>query len=250
MGYSFVFNPDGRRLVGSYPEAISIWNPDTGDLILQSPVQNIRNLQFSPDGARLYARRYDAILVFDTRPAVPAEAEELLRSLTTRFTLYCDLREFLQNDRGMEPSLRDTVLRMIEGRSEAPAAVASLVEDLLVSPASGGDAYERALHRSRLIAEPRPWDMAALGRVGMGQYRLGRYAEALPTLERATALLGEPDATQLLFLTMARCRLGQASKARESLDRARVLLKDANPVRMRKQLALLSEAEALLAGKR
>jgi len=92
---------------------------------------------------------------------------------------------------------------------------------VLNSANAGTAAYEQALRRARMIAQPRPWDMTALGWVGAAQYRSGDYTGAVATLEQPTRVQGNPEVRTYLFLAMAHYRLGHTGPAHEFLERAR-----------------------------
>ena len=47
----------------------------------------------------------------------------MLDALKGQFRLYCDRREYLEQNRKIAPKLRDIVLRLIEGRAGEPEAM-------------------------------------------------------------------------------------------------------------------------------
>jgi serine/threonine protein kinase len=65
-----------------------------------------------------------------------------------------------------------------------------------------------------------PWNT-----LGVAQYRLDKWEDAVASLEKAKKLHKENDAGDWLFLAMAQWRLGQKQQARESYQRAGELLK-------------------------
>jgi tetratricopeptide (TPR) repeat protein len=106
------------------------------------------------------------------------------------------------------------------------------------------------LVRRALAVAPNPESL--LNTLGVVQYRTGRYAEAVATLERSLAAGGgQFDGFDLLFLTMAHHRLGQADQARACHDRAVRWIggRETLEARAAKELAAFrAEAEAVLAG--
>jgi tetratricopeptide (TPR) repeat protein len=62
---------------------------------------------------------------------------------------------------------------------------------------------------------------ACLNTLGVVYYRLGRYAEAMKTLEQSLRVTREKAAAfDLFFLAMCHAQLGEAAKAKECYDRA------------------------------
>jgi WD40 repeat protein len=116
---AYAFTPDGTRLLGSFNDStLNIWNTSTGERILRLYLQGVFPIQFSPDGERLYGNGFSGIRIYGTKPAIPAEADELYERINSRFPLVCEMRTFLEHDRETEPRLREIVLRMIEGKEE------------------------------------------------------------------------------------------------------------------------------------
>ena len=80
---------------------------------------------------------------------------------------------------------------------------------------------DRALALARRAVELAPGEAIYLNTLGVVQYRAGRYAEAIATLERSLAAgHGQSDAFDLFFLAMAHHRLGHRDQARDCFDRA------------------------------
>jgi hypothetical protein len=246
---AFAFSPDGTRLAISYDDnVLTLWHADTAESIVELDRKPAVQLQFSPDGSRLYANSYDAIRVYDTRATVPAEAEELVRLLRKQFPLYCDMRQFLERDAKLDPALRELALRMIEGQPEEKSLVYTLIRNVLDFPGADESSYQAALGRARMIVEPRPWDVESLVMFGAAQYRTGDYTGSITTLERAAQLQGGFEPRMRIFTAMAQHRLGLPAQAGEHLAAARtqisgLFLGEEQIAPMR---ALLREAETLI----
>jgi WD40 repeat protein len=247
---SYSFTPDGSRVFGSFNDStMSIWQAKNGERILRLYFQRTGKLQFTPEGTTLYGNAIDSIRIYGTTATIPPEADELYEHLTRRFPLFCDMRDFLERDREVDPKLRDVLLRMIESRPEDADTVFRMVDSVINSPISEPHAYQTALQRSRRIADISPWDGAALGRVGAAQYRAGDFSGTVTTLEQAAKIQQTPGARTSLFLAMAHHRLGHPAEAGQHLDHARELIvkligrEDViAPLRV-----LLREAESLMA---
>jgi hypothetical protein len=249
---SHAFTPDGSRLFTSFNDGtLSIWRTDTGERILRLYLDKQWDLQFAPDGRRLYVYEFGygiGVGIFDTKPAIPPEADELLGSLRKRFPLYCEMREFLRTDGQIDASLRDTVLSMSDGIAEDSNAVSDLVRKPLISFGAAASVYQQALRRSRLIADARPWDQSGLFWLGVAQYRTGDYSGAIATLERFPQQQGRFGPPSGLVIALAHQHLGHAARAKELLDMARPSAAKATnnddvSVFLR---ALLPEAESLI----
>ena len=84
----------------------------------------------------------------------------------------------------------------------------------LAATSTGPDLIQRAIRLN-------PGQQVSLNTMGVVQYRTGRYAEAIATLERSLAAgHGRYDAFDLFFLAMAHQMLGHRDQARDCCDRA------------------------------
>ena len=97
-----------------------------------------------------------------------------------------------------------------------------------------------------------PDQQVSLNTLGVVQYRVGRYAEAIMTLQRSLAAgHGQFDAFDLFFLAMAHHRLGNPQEARTCFDRAVHWLGEQQTLpgqHAREPAAFRAEAESVLAG--
>jgi tetratricopeptide (TPR) repeat protein len=109
----------------------------------------------------------------------------------------------------------------------------------------------RALVLGRRAVALDPGHADALNTLGVVQYRAGRYAEAIATLERSLAAgQGHSDAWDLFFLAMAHYRLGHREQGRACFERGLRWIHDQKALsdQHAKELAAFrAEAEAVLA---
>ena len=81
--------------------------------------------------------------------------------------------------------------------------------------------------------------------LGVAQYRVGQYKDALASLERAEQL-NQDSPVDLAFLALTQCQLGQEQQARATLVRLRESLKKSEGSANAETHGFLQEAEALL----
>jgi uncharacterized protein HemY len=97
-----------------------------------------------------------------------------------------------------------------------------------------------------------PGEAITLNTLGVVQYRAGRYAEAITTLEQSLAAgRGQSDAFDLYFMAMAHHRLGHREEARACYERAVRWLGEQKSLTehdSKELTAFRAEADAVLAG--
>jgi serine/threonine protein kinase/WD40 repeat protein len=220
-GY-YAFSPAGDRVFAASSDGtLTIWRSSTGESVLRLYRQLGNELHFSPNGERLYDIAHEGIKIYDVNAVVPAEADEVFETLSARFPLYCDMREFVRQDRSVDAKLRDTLLRMLEGLHENDQAVNQLISPVLESANSGTAAYRQALRRCRMIVEDSPWNDMALFWLGVAQYRTGDYSGAINTLKQCAQLQKETAAWSALMMALAHQHLGNSAQAKKYLEMAR-----------------------------
>ncbi|HZW34975.1 MAG TPA: tetratricopeptide repeat protein, partial [Isosphaeraceae bacterium] len=131
-----------------------------------------------------------------------------------------------------EAAIRDleTALRLKPDQPLVRDRLALYENNLAWKLANGPDAsrhLDRALALIEQAIRLTPGQPVSLNTLGVVQYRRGRYAEALATLQRSLAAgHGQSDGFDLFFLAMAHHRLGHRDQAKNCFDRAVRWVKD------------------------
>ncbi len=282
-GRGLCFSTYGRQLVvEDADKVLRLAETETGRTVarLQSPdLCDVLNATFSPDGSRLVVTTNDgpAVHVWDLRairrnlaemnldwdaPAYPEtdaasdSAPPLpLKLVVDMGALSAELRPLLEHAKQFQQVgklgeaigvLRQAV-RVSPDLAEIHSNLAwllAIAPDRLRDPPA---ALEHARHAVRLA----PDDPQYLKTLGIALYRAGKFAEALPTIEKGPAAgTGQTVGFDLFFLAMDHEHLGHRSEARASFDRAvSWLRRHPNlPAPIATQLAAVrAEAEELLA---
>jgi eukaryotic-like serine/threonine-protein kinase len=138
---------------------------------------------------------------------------------TIRGAIYQALRRFDPAIADLEPSLAEE-----PDRSTVREALASCCNERAWELATGPESTrnpQRALSLARRATGLAPNVAECLNTLGVAEYRAGRHAEAIATLERSLAAgKGRSDAFDLFFLAMAHHRLAHSEQSRGCFDRA------------------------------
>jgi tetratricopeptide (TPR) repeat protein len=119
---------------------------------------------------------------------------------------------------------------------------------VVVNPGGEPAAYQKALEEAEEACRLYPEERHYLNTLGVAQYRVGRYQQALETLSRSEKLNATPAEgsrpADLAFLAMTCWRLGQTDRALKYLDRLREAVK--KRAKDEEAQAFLREAGTLL----
>jgi len=270
------FSPDGRLLVVvDATRVIRMVETETGHTVarLESPdVCNASGASFSPDGSRLAVTTSDgpAVHVWDLRAIrrqlakmgldwdAPAYSDDdpADRSAPPLPPLRVDLGP-LPLIESIEPRLYEHVIGDLEAalvrKPDQPSVRGTLARRCnnyawqLANASGSGRNPERALSLARRAVELAPNQAIYLNTLGVAQYRAGRHAEALATLDRSlTAGHGQYDGYDLFFQAMAQWRLGNKPQALTGFDKAVEWMEQNQPaddelIRFRDEAAALLE---------
>ncbi len=243
------FHPDGTRFAtGSLDGTVRIRDASSGlsMLTLEWPGARITTVAFSKDGARLLVGSQEgALRIFETGGVeerrrrslesreLLAQARPLVEELFAEHLFLDEVLLRLQSTPDLSSEIRSAALRLAQLEGDDPARW--LEQSLLSAMPSGQGAsvYERALElaeRARSLAEPLSSDEKPnenprlLLALGVAEYRLARYTEALGSLSRigeeSLSQTPREEALQLLFLSMAQFQTGEAPNALATFQRA------------------------------
>lgn len=157
---------------------------------------------------------------------------------------------------GANPALsepvRQEVLALAERFVELPLSLDRASRAVAGRPGAEPSAYRLAVQRAETACRLIPFEGSYHTTLGMAQYRLGKYQEALTTLTHADELNREAEAgsvpADLAFLAMTRYRIGEKEQARASLAVLRETSQKPSWAGNQEARRLLKEAEALLGG--
>ncbi len=274
-GDGLCFSPDGRLVVVvDATRVIRLVEAETGRTLarLESPdLCNPCGAHFSPDGSRLVVTTNDgpAVHVWDLRAIrrhlarmgldwdAPAYSDDdpADRSAPPLPTLQVDLGP-LPLTQCIEPGVYEPLIADLEAalasKPDQPGVRGSLARRCndyawsLANATGSSRNSERALTLARRALELAPGQAAFLNTLGVAQYRAGRHAEAIATLEQSlVAGHGQYDGYDLYFKAMSHWQLGDKPQALACFDKA-ALWMEKNHATDEELLRFRAEAAALL----
>jgi len=170
----------------------------------------------------------------------------MLPALFKRFTFASDVIRHLQADTKLDPNLRKAALRFVQTHGDSPPRLNMDSRKIVSSPTRNCRTYRRALQMAEVANRLTPRNPSIMNTLGIAQYRIGAYADALATFIHCQELSTSPDPTDLVFITMAHFKLGAADRARLELEQLHALIKDPRTSPKPEFLAYLREAELLI----
>jgi hypothetical protein len=252
------FNPEGSRIVsGSWDGSVKIWDAMAGQELLTFKVPApVESVGFSPDGTQLVAAGGDGtIRIWDGRPLsaeTPGQREALglLRCLFDKPLCKEDVIKYVTTCPTITPQARKMALELAARYHEETdperyhQASWAILRQTYLNAFQYRFAHCQAETAYRLAPEQAVYKTS----LGVAQYRIGQYQEAVETLTRAgQANKGSP--ANLAFLAMAQYRLKQTSQAEVSLARLREMTKKPEWTGDEQACGFVREAEGLIEGK-
>jgi dipeptidyl aminopeptidase/acylaminoacyl peptidase len=258
-----VWAPDGRRLISASADStLKIWDPDFGQeaLTLKGHRNLVKGVSLSPDGRRLASASNDGtIRIWDARPLTRAVRDEraalsLLDALFARPMLKRDVVATIAADRTIPASVRRKALVLAESYRDDPQRFAKASWAVVAKGCAATEQFRRALVWAETARRLGPENRFHLLVLGVAQYRVGRYRQAVETLRRvcqvpASGFKASPFPAGLAFLAMAEHHLGHTEQAQADLARLRALLKQPALANDEVALSYLRAVEDLLKGK-
>ena len=254
------FSPDGKRIIsGSGDNAIKVWDSATGaELMTLRVADDPSSIALSPDGKTIAAGTYhNGIRLWEsTTPAGGYEArwnaeakrkvvDALVNELIKETGSHSEVIDRIKADKTLDESVRKMAVQTAKVRLEE-AAKKLVRESFEVARLPGGDieAYRLALGKAEMANRLKPNNRDIVRILGLAQYRVGAYQDALTTLSPCKSWWALP----FVYKAMALHQLGRDVEARTALNQAHVVLEGWVPVAYRTVQPYAIEAEKLLAG--
>ncbi|MFI5454569.1 MAG: protein kinase [Isosphaerales bacterium] len=180
------------------------------------------------------------------------EAEDMISNLYSQGLFRAEVLERLRTDPGLSEPVRHEALALGETSVENPRFLNLASRAVVRRAGAPASAYQWASRQAESACLLAPYDGAIRTTLGMAQYRVGKYREAVDTLIRAGPLNANSErgslAPDLAFLAMAQYRLGQREAAQATLDRLRKAVEQPDRANDDEARAFLGEAERLIPG--
>jgi WD40 repeat protein/tRNA A-37 threonylcarbamoyl transferase component Bud32 len=233
---SLAYSSDGRRIASAgLGRTVMIWDATTGHEIFTLPGEPLgqSQLAFSPVDQGL-ARAVDAdVRVYDAAPLTPErraqrEARSLVCFWFAKGIAKPEIRAGIAADHTVSETVQQLALAMAEDYPEKWQDYPWMYRALVRLPGADRDLCRVALPELDAACRHAPENGAFLNTLGIVQYRLGNYQDALGTLTRADQLHAASSEGQhpadLAFLAMSQHQLRRADQAGASLRRLREIM--------------------------
>jgi hypothetical protein len=221
------FHPGGGRIFRVSEETLQIWDGRSYDFLtsFNSPLP-IESFALDRQGTRVAGLARDGTInIWETISAYSPEAGELVETLFRNLIFAEDVNRYLLTRADLNPELRRSALMLVRRRGETSAFVHFSKSWEVVSPRNASkQEYELSVRRLLLACQMAPWEPLYWNTLGMAQYRLGAYREALSSLARASKLPGfQGMVSNLSFVAMANYRLKRIGESHAIMAQLRTI---------------------------
>jgi outer membrane protein assembly factor BamB len=243
---SLAFSPDGTRLASATREgSVSLFDTSSGQELLRlSCGDSAGRLVFSPDGTSLAVAgpANDTVTIWEARP--PA-AEDLDRREATRlvdylFTIYLrasEIEAYLQKTPWISPSIRKEALALAAKHPSDADLLNRTSWGVVKDPTHSVEDYQKAARLAEEAVRLSPTTGEYVHTLAIAQFRLGRFAQAEVTLNKAQDLTSRarrrpdlmrgpqlgPRPEYIVFRAMIHYQLGRKDEARAAMHQVRKL---------------------------
>lgn len=185
--------------------------------------------------------------------------DPMIRGLYAALVTPEEVIEHIKRDPALSEPERGDALRRAERYRGNPVALNEASWYIVRQPNSTSAQYERALRLAQEAVRAAPKDGNILNTLGVAQYRVGQYREAVETLTESDRMNSAAPAVpsrrpqgsvpaDLAFLAMAHHQLGQKQQALEWLDKLQESIAQPGAPRQSESGSFLQEAETLILG--
>jgi tetratricopeptide (TPR) repeat protein len=179
------------------------------------------------------------------------DARKVVNELYEKRGLYHDVIAELQANTDLDEPVRTEALEIANYHLWLDAEKLMREARTMVAPDRSMEVYRAALAKAQQANGCEPNAPTILDILGVAQYRVGLYEEALKTFKRVAELKANEGEVRspftLAFTAMALHRLGRVGEAKSTLEEMRALHKENE--RIANLEALLAEAEEVIGSK-
>jgi tetratricopeptide (TPR) repeat protein len=265
--WGVAFSPDDRRLASASADGtikIRDASPLTPELLEEREARGVVAFYSGkalPKNELLSAIRNDSTITeavrrralnraeLDWESQVEREAQALVQALLAKPLLKPEVLESIRSNASLNAPLREKALTIASQSTEDSRALNAASWPIVSRKDAAAEEYRRALRFAEVASRVEPAEGQILNTLGVAQYRVAKYREALATLTRSEAInsrVSGPQPADLAFLAMARYRLGEKELAQKTLERLRETLKRPQFVHDAEARGFLEEVETLV----